>query len=66
MAAIPNTEFQIERARACRTTARARFVKEACMELTAAHLRYLLAIYETARTQLDVSSRTSASWPSAG
>ena len=30
------------------------------MELTAAHLRYLLAIYETARTQLDVSSRTIA------
>ncbi len=30
------------------------------MELTAAHLRYLLAIYETAQTQRDVSSRSIA------
>ncbi|HIV44215.1 MAG TPA: helix-turn-helix domain-containing protein [Candidatus Faecalibacterium avium] len=30
------------------------------MELSAAHLRYLLAIYQTAHTQRDVSSRTIA------
>ncbi len=30
------------------------------MELTAAHLRYLLAIYEIAQTQQDVSSRSIA------
>ncbi len=30
------------------------------MELSAAHLRYLLAIYETAATQRDISSRTIA------
>lgn len=30
------------------------------MELTAAHLRYLLAIYEVSRTHLDVSSRSIA------
>lgn len=30
------------------------------MELTAAHLRYLLAIYEVAQTHLDVSSRSIA------
>lgn len=27
------------------------------MQLTAAHLRYLLAIYEVSRTHLDISSR---------
>lgn len=30
------------------------------MELSPAHLRYLLAIYEAARTQRDISSRTIA------
>ena len=30
------------------------------MELTAAHLRYLLAIYEVSRTHLDISSRSIA------
>ena len=30
------------------------------MELSAAHLRYLLAIYETAATQRDICSRTIA------
>ena len=30
------------------------------MELSAAHLRYLLAIYEAAATQRDISSRTIA------
>lgn len=30
------------------------------MELTAAHLRYLLAIYEVSQTNLDVSSRSIA------
>lgn len=30
------------------------------MELTAAHLRYLLAIYEVSQTHLDVSSRSIA------
>ena len=28
------------------------------MQLTAAHLRYLLAIYEVSRTHLDISSRS--------
>ena len=30
------------------------------MELTSAHLRYLLAIYEVSRTHLDISSRSIA------
>ena len=30
------------------------------MELTSAHLRYLLAIYEISRTHLDISSRSVA------
>lgn len=30
------------------------------MQLTAAHLRYLLAIYEVSRTHLDISSRSIA------
>ena len=30
------------------------------MELTSAHLRYLLAIYEISRTHLDISSRSMA------
>ena len=30
------------------------------MELTAAHLRYLLAIYDVSRTHLDISSRSIA------
>ena len=30
------------------------------MELTAAHLRYLLAIYEVSQTHLDISSRSIA------
>ena len=30
------------------------------MELTSAHLRYLLAIYEVSRTHLDISSRSVA------
>ena len=30
------------------------------MELTAAHLRYLLAIYEVSQTHLDISSRSVA------
>ena len=30
------------------------------MELTSAHLRYLLAIYEVSQTHLDISSRSIA------
>ena len=67
MAAAAATEQIRKRVCAAFSGGRARFLASIVpkgavlfMELSAAHLRYLLAIYQTSHTQRDVSSRTIA------